>query len=77
MSTRCTIKDARDKSAGQGFHLYEDLAEQGDCVLLDLDGMTFETSACFAPSGRPEMRVRERIPKHLAQKLGLLPDADV
>lgn len=27
MSTRCTIKDARDDATGQGFHLYEDLAD--------------------------------------------------
>lgn len=75
MSTRCTIKHARDEAAGQGFHLYEDATDERDCVLLDLEGMTFESSVEFAPSGRPEMRVRVRIPRHLARKLGLLPDA--
>lgn len=76
MSTRCTIKDHRDAAAGQGFHLYEDLADERDCVMLDLEGFTFETSVSFGPSGRPEMRVLVRIPKHLARKLGLLPEAE-
>jgi len=53
MSTRCTIKDDRDEATGQGFHLYEDLADESDCVMLDLEGFTFETSVSFAPSGRP------------------------
>ena len=75
MSTRCTIKDALDETTGQGFHLYEDLLDEGDCVMLELEGMAFETSVRFAPSGRPGMRVEVRIPTHLARKLGLLPDA--
>jgi hypothetical protein len=76
MSTRCTIKDARDEATGQGFHLYEDLAGERDCVMLDLEGFTFETSVSFAPSGRPEMRVRARIPKRFARALGLIDDAN-
>lgn len=71
MSTRCTIKDDRDEAAGQGFHLYEDLTDERDCVMLDLEGFTFETSVSFAPSGRPEMRVLVRIPKRFARPLGL------
>lgn len=57
MSTRCAIKDDRDEAAAQGFHLYEDLADERDCVMLDREGFTFETLVSFAPSGRPEMRV--------------------
>lgn len=76
MSTRCTRKHARDEAAGQGFHLYDDLEEERDCVMLDLEGMTFETSVSFSRSGRPYMWVRVRIPKHLARKLGLLPEAE-
>ena len=72
MSTRYTIKDDRDEGTGQGFHLYEDLADERDCVMLDLEGFTFETSISFAPSGRPEMRVRVRIPKRFARSLGLI-----
>lgn len=47
MSTRCTIKDDRDERIGPGFHLYEDLADESDCVILDLEGFTFETSVSF------------------------------
>ena len=74
MSTRCTIRDAREEATGQGFHLYEDLADERDCVILDLEGFTFETSVSFAPSGRPEMRVVVRIPKRFARSLGLIPN---
>ena len=72
MSTRCTIKDDRDEGTGQGSHLYEDLADERDCVMLELEGFTFETSVSFAPSGRPEMRVLVRVPKRLARSLGLI-----
>ena len=30
MSTRCTIRETRDESTGLGFHLYEDLLDDGD-----------------------------------------------
>lgn len=76
MSTRCTIREARDEATGRGFHLYEDLLDDGDCVMLELEGMTFETSVAFAPSGRPEMRVEVRIPRSMARRMGLLPGAD-
>ena len=72
MSTRCTIKDDRDEGTGQGFHLYEDLADESDCVMLELEGFTFETSVAFTPSGRPDMRVLVRVPKRFARSLGLL-----
>ena len=72
MSTRCTIKHDCDEAVGQGFHLYEDLTDERDCVTLDLEGFTFETSVSFAPSGKPEMRVRVRIPKRFARSLGLM-----
>lgn len=63
MSTRSTIKDDRDEATGQGFHLHEDLMDKRDCVMLDLEGLTFETSVSFAPSGGLEMRVLVPIPK--------------
>jgi hypothetical protein len=72
MSTRYTIKNDRDEAAGQGFHLFEDVADERDCVMLDLEGFTFESSVSFAPSGRPEMRVLVRIPKRFARSLGLM-----
>ncbi len=72
MSTRCTIRDARDEASGRGFHLYEDLAENGNCVMLELEGFTFETSVSFASSGDFETRVLLRIPKRWARKLGLI-----
>jgi len=72
MSTRCTIKSDHDEATGQGFHLYDDLADERDCVMLNLEGFTFETSVSFAPSGRPEMRVVVRIPKRFARSLGLI-----
>jgi hypothetical protein len=72
MSTRCTIKSDQDEATGQGFHLYEDLADGRDCVLLDLENFTFETSVFFTSSGRPEMRILVRIPKLWARKLGLI-----
>ena len=76
MSTRCTIKDARDEATGQGFHLYEDLADERDCVMLDLEGFTFETSVSVAPSGRHESRILVRIPKRWARALGLIGRAE-
>jgi hypothetical protein len=72
MSTRCTIKHDKDESNGHGFHLFEDLAEERDCVMLELEGFPFETSVSIAPSGRPEMRVLVRIPKRFARSLGLI-----
>jgi hypothetical protein len=62
MSTRCTIKDDRDEGAGEGFHLYEDLEDESGCVMLDLEGFTFEASVFFRPSGKPKMRVSVRVP---------------
>ena len=76
MSTRCTIVEARDESTGLGFHLYEDLWDEGDCVMLELEGMSFETSVRYSSSGRPEMRAEVRIPRFMARKMGLLPRAD-
>lgn len=75
MSTRCTIKDARDDASGQGFHLYEDLAESDNSVMLELEGFTFETSVSFDSSGDFHTRVLLRIPKRWARRLGLLPEA--
>ena len=72
MSTRCTIKHDQDEANGQGFHLYQDLADERDYVMLDLEGFTFETSVSFAPSGMPEMRVLVRLPKRFARSLGLI-----
>jgi hypothetical protein len=72
MSTRCTIKHDRDEATGQGFHLYEDLANESGCVMLDLEGFTFEASVFFGPSGKPKMRVLVRVPKRFARPLGLI-----
>ena len=72
MSTRCTIKDDRDEATGQGFHLYEDLVDERDCVMLDLEGFAFQASISFAPSGRLGTRALLRIPKPWARKLGLI-----
>jgi hypothetical protein len=72
MSTRCTIKHDQGEATWQGFHSYEDLADERDCVMLDLKGFTFETSVSFAPSGRPEMRVLVRLPRRFARSLGLI-----
>ncbi len=72
MSVRCTIKNDQNEATGQRFHLYEDLGDERDCVMLELEGCTFETSVTFAPSGRPEMRALIRIPKRTARSLGLI-----
>jgi hypothetical protein len=50
MSTRCTIKYERDESTGQEINLYEDLLDDPSCMLLELEGFTFETSVSVAPS---------------------------
>lgn len=75
MSTRCSLKHERDEATGQGFHLYDDLADERDCVMLELEGLTFETSVSFAPSGRLETRILVRIPKRFARALGLIADS--
>jgi hypothetical protein len=72
MSTRCTIKYERDEATGQEIHLYEDLLDDLCCVLLEVEGFTFETSVSVAPSGRLDTRVLLRIPKPWARKLGLI-----
>jgi hypothetical protein len=74
MSTRCTIKDPRDEAIGKGFHLYEDLADERDCAILDLGGLMFETLVSFAPSSGPEKRVVVRIHNRFARSLGLIPN---
>jgi hypothetical protein len=68
----------RDEATGQGVHLYDDMMDDRDCVMLSVEGFTFETSVSVALSGRLETRVLLRIPKRWARKLGLLksrPDA--
>ena len=72
MSTRCTIKYERDESTGQAIHLYEDLLDDPSCVLLDLEGFTFETSVSVAPSGRLGTRALLRILKPWARKQGMI-----
>jgi hypothetical protein len=72
MSTRCTIKYERDEVTGQEIHLYEDLLDDPGCVLLEVEGFTFETSVSVAPSGRLDTRALLRIPKPWARKLGLI-----
>lgn len=74
MSTRCTIKDAKDNVNGKGFHLYEDLAESDNSVMLELEGFTFETSVFLDSSGDIHTRALLRIPKPWARRLGILPE---
>lgn len=74
MSTRCTIKYGRDEATGQKIHLYEDLLDDPGCVLLEVEGFTFETSVSVARSGRLDTRALLRIPKRWARKLGLIPN---
>jgi hypothetical protein len=52
--------------------LYEDLADERDCVMLELEGFRFEASVFFGPSGRPKMRVLVRVPRRFARSLGLI-----
>jgi hypothetical protein len=72
MSTRCTIKYERDEATGQEIHLYEDLLDDPECVLLEVEGFTFEASVSVAPSGRLDTRALLRIPKPWARKLRLI-----
>lgn len=72
MSMRCTIRHDHDDGTEQGFHLYEDLSDERDCVMLELEGFTFETSVSFALSGKPEMRILMRIPKRMARSMRLI-----
>jgi hypothetical protein len=72
MSTRCSLRCERDEATGQGIHLYQVLLDDRDCVMLQVEGFTFETSVSVAPSGRLDTRVLLRIPKHWARSLGLL-----
>jgi hypothetical protein len=72
MSTRCTIKYERDEVTGQEIHLYAALMDAPGCVLLEVAGLTFETSVSVAPSGRLDTRALLRIPKPWARKLGLI-----
>ena len=76
MSTRCTIKHERNESTGQEIHLYEDLLDDRDCVLLEVEGFTFETAVSVTPSGRIVTRALIRIPKSWARKLGLIDRAE-
>lgn len=72
MCTRCTIKYERDEATGQEIHLFEDLLDDPDCVLLEVEGFTFESSISVAPSGKLETRAMLRIPKRWARILGLI-----
>jgi hypothetical protein len=74
MSTRCTIKEARDEASRLAFHLYEDLLEDQTSVTLEIRGFAFETSAFFTSSGEFGTRALLRIPKRWASKLGLIPE---
>ena len=76
MSTRCTIKHKRDETAGMGFHLYEDLAEDRHSVMLELEGFTFDTTLSYTSSGEFETLLLMRIPKRWAQAMGLITDAE-
>jgi hypothetical protein len=75
MGMRCTIKYERDEATGQKIHLFEDLLDDPDCVLLEVEGFTFESSISVAPSGRLDTRALLRIPKRWARILGLIGDS--
>lgn len=72
MSTRATLKYERDEATGEEFHLYREWLDEDHCLMLELEGFTFEAASWVAPSGRRETRVRLRIPDEWARKLGLL-----
>lgn len=72
MSTRCSLKYELDEATGQEIHLYEDLMDDRDCVMIQVEGFTFETSVSVELSGRLTTRVQLRIPKHWARRLGLV-----
>ena len=71
MSPQCTIKNTRDKGTGQGFHLYEDLVQDEDCV-MELEGLPFETSTFFTSHGTFDTRILLTIRRGWAHELGLL-----
>lgn len=72
MSTRCSLKYERDEATGQEIHLYQDLADEDHCVMLELEGFTFEAASMVAPSGSHKTWVRLRIPDRWARELGLI-----
>jgi hypothetical protein len=74
MSTRCTIRNQHDETTGIGFHLYEDLVEDRNSVMLELEGFTFDTTVSYASSGDFETRILLRIPKRWARTMGLIPE---
>lgn len=72
MSTRCSLKHERDEATGQEIHLYQDLADEDHCVMLELEGFTLEAASWVTLSGRHKTRVQLRIPDRWARKLGLI-----
>jgi hypothetical protein len=75
LSTRCSLKHERDEATGQEVHLYRDLLDEDHCVMLELEGFTFEAATWVAPSGSHKTRVQLRIPDRWARKLGLVEPA--
>lgn len=76
MSPQCTIKNTRDEGTGQGFHLYEDLVQDEDCV-MELEGLPFETSTFFTSHGTFDTRILLTIRRGWAHELGLLPEESI
>ncbi len=72
MSTKSSIRSERDNETRTGFHLYEDIFEEG-CVYLKLEGIPFEATYMPVSDEVPaNPSVTLRFPMEWAKKLGLL-----
>ncbi len=72
MSTKSTQKYEQDAKTGQGFHVYEEVFDEGN-VYLELTGFQFEASTSgteLLNVGGP--RVVVKLPVEWAEKLGLV-----
>lgn len=72
MSTRRSIRDEFDDDSHTGFHLYEDLYDEGN-VYLELEGFHFEAATLQNltwENGQP--RITIKVPTEWAKKLHLL-----
>ncbi len=74
MSTRVSLNCCNDDVSGVRAHLYEECLESEDFpVFLELTGVK-DVSVVLTESGT---RVNVAIPRSLAIKLGLIPQADI
>ena len=77
MSPQCTIKDARGEGTGQGFHLYEDLVQDENGVMMELEGLPFETSTFFTSRWTFDTRLLLTTRRRWARELGMLPEESI